>query len=493
MAGKQSERDRRLKELRLEKVKVLAELSQYQQANRIEFFNAHKSSLKANPKQQEILDAWDDLSRKVFTYTGGNRSGKTALSVIISICVATGRWLWSKEPIKFPHNFPRKIRIVGQDWESHIKKTVVPALEEWWPQNRPVEIRKNNVGAKAMWTDLMTKSTIEIMSNNQEVSVFEGAKHDLCYFDEPPRREVRVACARGLIDRNGRELFAMTLLKEAWVSREVIKATLDDGRPDPTVFNVNAETYDNVGYGIDADGVEQFKKTLTEEEIQARIHGIPAYMAGLVYQDFARKTHVVEAFEVPLDWAVDIAIDVHPRKKQAILFVAVSPRNDKYVCDEIWDHGDGSWIGEQIVRKVQGKHYRVNRVIIDPLAKSDTNNPESVYEKIDTILRRHGMMLETASKYKDDGIISVKTHLKGPNKKPSLFFFDTLVRTIFEIEGLMWEKADDDEKEKASKKEDDMMENLYRLCLLDTQYIPPEEEEYEDEYEPQVVNSRTGY
>ena len=70
------------------------------------------------------------------------------------------------------------------------------------------------------------------MSNNQDSDVFEGWDGDLIVWDEPPKRNIRVACARGLIDREGRELYNMTLLKEAWISQEVIKATNEDGSPD---------------------------------------------------------------------------------------------------------------------------------------------------------------------------------------------------------------------------------------------------------------------
>ena len=96
----------------------------------------------------------------------------------------------------------------------------------------------------------------------EEDDVFEGWEGDLVIYDEPPRRNVRIANARGLIDRNGKELFCMTLLKEAWVDREVIKARNDDGSPDLSVFNVNADIYSNVGFGITQNGVKEFIKKL---------------------------------------------------------------------------------------------------------------------------------------------------------------------------------------------------------------------------------------
>ena len=232
----------------------------------------------------------------------------------------------------------------------------------------------------------------------------------------------------------------MTLLKEAWVDREIIKATLDDGRPDPSVFNIQGDIYSNVGYGITQEGVEQFAKTLTEDEKEARLSGVPSYMSGLVYPTFQRKVHLKSRFAVPLNWIVDIAIDVHPREKQAVLFCATNPRGERYIVNEIWDNGDGTWIGEQIVRCITQNAYRVGRIIIDPLSKSDGNNESTVFEKVQNVLFQYGYALEVASKDKTSGIMEIKNHLVGPNKEPSLFVFDDLVRFLMEIEGYMWDK-----------------------------------------------------
>ncbi len=458
-----------------QETELLGKMKGYRDANRIEFFDKAPNP-GPNPKQAEILEAWLDPYYKVFTMSGGNRLGKTTLDILIAICTMAGKYLWDGRSLLhlFPHKEPRKIRYVGQDWEKHIKAVVMPELEKWWPKNRPVKTKKNNVGIDAYWKDEKTGSTLEIMSNGQESELHEGWSGDLIVYDEPPRRDIRVANARGLVDRLGRELFCMTLLKEAWIDREVIKKVLPDGRPDRTVFNVKGESYDNVGYGITKEGLDQFASKLTEDEIEARLKGIPSYMSGLVYPTFERKLHHIKRFKIPLDWMVDIAIDIHPRERQAVLFVATDSRNDRYVCDEIWDHGDGVWVGEEIVRRVKYHGYRVNHLVIDPLSKGDQNSQDTTFDKIYRVLSAHDLVMHVASKDKTAGILEVKKHLKGPNGRPSMFFFDDLVRTMFEIEGYMW----DQETQKPQDKDDHMMENLYRICLINTQYIPIEDEFY---------------
>ena len=194
---------------------------------------------------------------------------------------------------------------------------------------------------------------------------------------------------------------------------------------------------------------------------------------------------------MPLNWLVDIGIETHPRKKLSVLFVATSEKLERYAIDEILEHGDGDFVADEILRKVAQNSYRIGNIIIDPLSKGDDQNDEkTTYKKIERKLFQRGYHLQVASKDISSGILAVKDHLLGPNNKPSLFFFDDLVRTLYEIEGYMWDK----ETGKPLKENDDMMENLYRILLLDTQYTDPEDDEWEEEeYREDDVNKVTGY
>ena len=489
----------RLKEIKHKKIKYLQLMRDYKQGNLLEFFNRpkEKGGMPANPLQAELLEAWENPKYKVFTYTGANRIGKTTILTIIAFSTMFGKWLWSDKKIWFPHSKPRKVRLIGQDWEKHIKAVLVPELKKWWPQKRKLKVKKNNAGVEYYWEDEPTGSTLEIMSNLQDSDLHEGWNGDIILYDEPPKREIRVANARGLIDRQGRELFAMTLLKEAWVDREVIKAVDDEGKPDASVFSVDGDISVNVGFGITQEGVDQFAKTLTDDEKSARIHGKPSYMSGLVYPMFSRKLrprgNLVERFPVPTNWIVDIGFDIHPREKQSVLFVATNEQNFRYGVEEIWEHGDGDAIADEMIRRVTSNAYRVGTVVIDPLSKSTGEaqmDEDSTFNKIRRKLWQHDIPIQVASKDKNSGILAVKEHLLGPNKEPSLWFFDDLIRTIYEIEGYMW-----DEKTGKPRDEDDhFMENLYRILLCDTHYIEPDDEDGEEENSHHDrVNSVTGY
>lgn len=473
----------------------LKAMSEYRQANLMEFFNKPKGppdyGMPANPLQTELLDAWQNPLYKVFGYLGSNRLGKTTILSIITFSVMFGRWLWNDQRLPFPHNHPRKCRILGQGWEAHVKAVLIPELRKWWPQERKLKVKKNQNGVEYIWEDVKTGSVLEIMSNQQDSDMMEGWYGDFVGYDEPPKRENRVALSRGLIDRHGRELFTMTLLKEAWISTEVVNAVTPDGRPDKTVFTVTGDISVNIGYGITQEGVDQFAKTLTDDEKSARLHGKPSYLSGLVLPEFNRQIHMVDRFDVPSNWIVDIALDIHPRERQAGLFIATDERNERYGIEEIWEHGDGDAIADEILKRISKNNYRIGTILIDPLSKSTGEAQEvddnSTFKKIQRRLWRHDYPLIVASKDRTSGILEIRDHLIGPNKKPSIWFFNDLVRVLFEFEGWMYKDG------KAEDKDDHMIENLYRLLLLDTKYVDPEDEWDEEDGEERVGNRVTGY
>ena len=119
--------EQKILEIELKELQKMQQMADYRAANLLEFFDA-KPNPGPNPLQMELLDAWMDPSYKVFTYTGGNRIGKTTIGCIIAVSTVIGKFLWSNQRLPMTHSKPRKVRIVGQDWESHIKAVVLPEL-----------------------------------------------------------------------------------------------------------------------------------------------------------------------------------------------------------------------------------------------------------------------------------------------------------------------------------------------------------------------------
>ena len=419
---------------------------------------------------QEVYDF--EVKKYHNYFAGGLIHHNTLIGVVIGLSVMFGEWPWSGEKIPFIHKDPRKVRYVGQGWESHVKTVVEPELKKMWPQCRAVETKKNNQGVEALWKDKATGSTLEIMSNNQESDTFEGWSGDLIIWDEPPKRSNRIAAARGLVDREGRELFVATLLKEAWIHREIIKKRLEDGSPDPSVFNVNADISVNVGYGLTQEGVDQFVKTLRKDEVEARIKGKPSYLGTLVLPNFDRDKHVIDRFKIPLDWVTDVSIDFHPSKAWAVLFVSTGKNNFKYASYMISEKGNPKYIAEEIVRIAKTNDLFINSITIDPLAKGDQNaheGAETVYKIMERVFKSYNYRLDTASKDKDNGISLLNDLLMTENEMPALFFFRDLGLVIEEVEDWMY----DPETLRPSKVKDDFCEVLYRIALKNTQWKDP--------------------
>lgn len=451
--------------------------------NRILAFNCGKPRnplypeiREPNPLQKQLLDAWKDPKYKVFTYLGANRIGKTTIGAILAISTLRGEWPWSGEKMPFPHTNPRRVAWIGQGWETHIKSVILPALKFWWPEDMPAKPRKNNQGVDATWEfwsrshDKGMQGELHIFSTSQDVTVFEGSQWDLVIYDEPAPRDIRIACARGLVDRKGRELFTCTLLNQAWIWRDVIRATLPDGSPDPSVFNISGDSSVNIGYGITQEGIDQFAKTLNKDEYQSRILGKPSFLSTLVCPRFDRNIHIKERFTIPLDALITISIDFHPSRPWCATFMAHTKQGFKYLCDEVEYRGNAKSFAEEVIRVIRLRDYaRVERVIIDPLSKSGMPNDMDTFSVVEETIAAYGYALEVASKDKDNGIATLNGLLWTDNEMPALYFFRDCVKTIQQVEDWMYDK----DTLKPSKENDDFVETLYRHCLLGIEWFAP--------------------
>ncbi len=437
----------------------------YRKDNRVEFFT------RPNPPQKEIIEAFLDPRYMVIILCGGNQIGKTTILCVLAVAMMHGYLPWDGRRIKWvSHSGPRKTRFIGPNWDAHRPEgQIYETMADWWPARREVETRGSQNCPKALWRDVKTDSTIVMASAESKTKAHEGKRFDLLLCDEPIARPLWVANKRGLMARRGKAVFGMTLLDEAWIDTELIKARDELGRLDRSVYTVTATIFDNLGFGLTKEGIEQFEKGLTDEEKQARMLGVPSSRLGLVMKQFNPQKHIIMDNPIPLDWIVHIAFDWHPRKQQAILFVAQNNRDEWWVIDEIWDFGSGKKMAEEIVRKVKANAWRVEySVLIDALAKGDTNNDDGcTYEQVEKKLIPHGMVLDVGTKDRESGIEEIQDCLLSQNGIATLFVMEHCVRTIHELQAWQWNK----DTQKAKDEDDDQMSNLYRIMLRGTKWF----------------------
>ena len=451
-----------------------------------------------NPIQKQCFKAFENPAKRIILMAGGNQIGKTLAETAVIMATCRGHWPWETYDevgahIWETHNWepPIRIRWVGQGWEQHIQKVLVEkGIEELWPSDWKISSKKNNLGVKHIFRDELTGSEIQIMSADQDVTKFEGWTGHLCCYDEPIPRNIFVANERGLIANKGKSLMGATLLNQGWITQDIINRVDKNGIMDKSVSYFTAGIRVNEGFGLDKEGIDHFESQLTDEEKAARIEGIPVFMSSLVLRIDREQNIIPRIDKLPFNWMVDVAIDIGVAKPHDLTFLATDEKGMKYIIFDEVVRGDGSEIGNYIIDKMKTYRLRINRIITDPLAKSDRNNENTTWDKIDLVLNRHDLYLECGSKYKSDGVILINSYLKTINKMPALFFFEDCNRAIKQC--LNW--SYDKKTGEPSKSNDDQCENLYRLILLDTKYEEPFQNlDSVTSIDRRHINKRTGY
>jgi len=441
-----------------------------------------------NEKQELFIRAKSFIKM----FQGANKTGKSTSTVIeaISHCLGCRPFL-DKFDADYKTQFkpPIKIRIVGEDFAKHIGGVIVPILFEWIPRSeftfREGNPKKNQQGIPVSWT-FNNGSTIELLSYEQDVSIFEGWDGHIVLFDEPPPHDIYIACKRGLVVKSGICMFSMTPLKEPWIYDQIVLRS----ETDESVFFVISEMRDNLiherdWYGkkvicgaLKEEDIVRFEADLTDDEKEARIRGRFAHLSGLVYKEFDSNLHKIRWFKPPHGWTWYEAIDPHPRKEKAVTIMAIAPDDTKYVVDEIWSKGLIKDIAKAILQKRKDYNYVPVFTLIDPLAVTPdpitgtTIKDEFVSESNRQILPQVG------SKDRNRGIDLLKKELTIRNSdKSGIYVMENCQRTINEFGHYIWAEIDEIEnvkgKDEPKKMYDDMLENIHRLLISGACYRKP--------------------
>jgi hypothetical protein len=484
---------RRELELERRRVELLRE-------NQITFYSPH---------EKQVLFHTNASARYRYARTG-NRFGKSEMGAAEDVAFALGYrpWLPEGDPLRTlgipPH--PTKGLIVTTDWDkskevfTEQEGTNVGKLIKYIPRASLGQPTRNHSGAidripvkhiTGGWS-IIHLDTVKSYKQNplgQESSVWDWA-----HIDEPCPEGMWKAIARGLVDRGGRGWFTCTPLTEPWIDDAFVPDLGSDRGLDATTFE-SGDRWMMTGSMSDnphnsPEDIASFMAWLTDDEKDARLNGLPTSFAGLVFKEFRWNDHVIteetlqkvhgwkNASTPPKNWCVRYAIDYHFRKNDAVLFVATSPQDVSIVYAELWQQ---MLIDEEVeqIRRTLGSHIPLPG-IVDPLASTPNKMTETT--AMDEY-RRLGLAVIPATKDPVNGIRAVKSTLKARDKhgRPVLYIASHLRRTLFEISrGFVW----DGDENKPVKKNDDMMENLHRMCLQGLVYVEPTGE---NDYSPVVL------
>lgn len=455
--------------------------------NQIAFYSPHE-------KQKTFHDA--AIFRYRYARTG-NRFGKSEMGAAEDVSFALGfrPWIAEGDPLRnlgIPLH-PTKGLIITTDWDkstevfTETEGDQLGKLFKYIPKRCLGTPTKNHSGAidripvrhiTGGWS-MIHLDTVKSFKQNPLGQ--ESGSHDFIHIDEPIPEAMWIAIARGLVDRGGRAWFTCTPLTEPWIDQAFVPDMESQNKVSVSVSNIALSRFMMTGSMDDnphnkTEDIESFMSFVPKEQQYTRRTGIPAAYSGIVYKEFNWDVHVMR--DVPLGWknwrtppddyTIRAAIDYHPRKPHAVLFVATSPKDVHYVYEELWTDCLMAELFSQI-KGVLGKREVTTPILIDPLA--DTQDRVTGVTPMDE-LQRLGLPLLPATKDPYNGILKVKEilHARDRYGKPIIHINGALTRFLFEISrGYMWDK----ETNKPVKNNDDMMEDLYRLCLHGLPYIEP--------------------
>lgn len=415
--------------------------------------------IKLNRAQKPFVES----TKRITAFLAANKIGKT--------CAGAVKFL------RYVMQGGKVGRIVGSlGFERGIRDTVYPELMKWLPPSRILKQKPNSQGIITRIHVLGyngKESVISCMSGDQDDMAFEGDICDIVWIDEPPKKAIYTASLRSLIVTGGPLFFTLTPLSEPWIYNEIFLSK------DPEIECFQGSIYDALeeyGGHLTRESVESFISKIPESERDSRIYGKFKHLIGRVYEKYHPEIHRIPKFQIPTSWPVWCAIDPHMRKPNAAVFMAISPEEKWYICNEIYWNAGIEDFGREVLQVAS--QYKMVEFLID----SSAETPD--WEKRETArsrLAKVGLQTRLARKknQKDTAIHIVKQALEGKNGKnePWLFVFDTCKRTHFEFMNYVWdEKKDADShgvSEQVKKINDEIMDGLHYIVVENPRYSIP--------------------
>lgn len=300
----------------------------------------------------------------------GNQGGKT-----LKLCVEVGRYALGEHPHKKIRVPNVGVLVSAQGFQEGIVKNVLPKLEAAVGSEDIKRIQRNSQGipTSIYWR---SGSVTYLMSAEQDDQAFEGITLDYFAIDEPLRRQIYIALSRGLMKSDGHWWWAATLLNEPWIFEDIYLPCKDGKLKSVQIFE--GTTDDNTT--LSGEAKEEYFSKLSDDEKEVRRLGKPSAMQGRVFKSYDPTKNRIPSFDIPSHWPVYVSIDPHPNKPHAVLFIAVSPNDDLYACNEIFVKCDIYQLAEHIIDIEQ--QYNVVQRLIDTSAQQDDWSKKSAREML---------------------------------------------------------------------------------------------------------------
>lgn len=445
--------------------------------SKIEFQQQHFKIIYLVPEPyQEGFFASKKLIRVI---AGGNQSGKTLCGFTEGLKIAFGIDHNHKIPV------PNKGRIGTTDLQKGIGEDIQMHFDRWVPKSELKDKPKRYPGGELKKITFKNGSTIDFLSYEQDDMIWEGWQGHWVFLNEPAPREKYIASRRGLLKNKGYLWIAATLLKQPWITEELLSKSGTE-EVDCWYWNTEDNTY------LDTEAIKAWAKDLSPEEKETRLHGIPRQLFGRIYKEFNPDIHVVNDFEIPKEWTRYFALDYHPKINIAGLWLAVAPDGRMYCYDELWVGGTIKEIADKIKDK-DGQDI-IRRRWIEWLAAVNERSGSTITNPKKEFIKYGLTKITNVIKEFNTGINFVHQALQKDREGiPTLRFFRTKCpMTIKSMGFYSWQEygENDSNCQKAGKSFSHFPDDLRYLLAGRPKYINPEIENYVYDYQADEV---TGY
>ncbi|MBQ7227956.1 MAG: terminase family protein [Clostridia bacterium] len=446
------------KEIILKLRKIERKLDEARKNNRLAHYNepplVHKKQIEFHKCQKR--------NRWVF---GGNRSGKTECGAVEAVWRARGIHPYRK-------NKPTEGWVVSLTREVQrdvAQRKILSYLKKEWIADVVMVSGKSSAPEGGVIDYILvhnvfgSTSRIGFKSCESGREKFQGASLDYVWFDEEPPEDVYDECRMRVFDRKGEVFGTMTPLKGLTFVYD--KIYMSD---DPEVWCEFMEWADNPY--LDGEEVESLTASLSEDVLESRRYGRFIKRSGLVYPEFNENVHVIDPFDVPVEWQDCLSIDPGLNNPLACLWFAVDGDGTVFVVGEHYSAGkDIDWHAEKIREKCAELKWRTDgkgrvSALIDSAANQRTL---AGMRSVSELFRDRGILVNSnVNKDLFSGINTVKSYLSGA---PKLYVFRNCVNLIRELKTYAW-----GEGERPVKKDDHCADALrYYVMSKPTGKIAP--------------------
>lgn len=382
--------------------------------------------------QKEVLKSKADI---IFA-GGGNQGGKTTLAIIRAYIQATGELPFGLIGVfpesEMPEKFPQRIRIVCEDLVNGFEKNIKPTLRYWAPRKYLKSKSFEDVWSeKERKLTLSNGSTIEIMSDDQEVDKFQGPPINLTIFDEEPQFKNYEECLMRHSVTGLKMLFTMTPTKGmSWVY-DLINSNGVDSFFMPSVVN----------HKIELNKLREILNKIKDPDvIRMRLLGSFVALSGLIYPHFDKRIHTIDPPRITEHNIVYLGVDPHFTTETACVWVAFDRDNTPIAVEEMFKRGTVDDICEEIL--FRSNKYRMGWASFDYSANTDVEiYGTNIFQDFQKHLNTKGIWCRLAPKGAGSvnyGVseIGEMLRLDEITKKPKFFISKNCPMTINDFQTL---------------------------------------------------------